>query len=68
MQKRVYNNIETDPSTIKSNNFNNNNIDNLNKDVQNLKIEFSMFSKKIDNLLLLNTGYNPGDISLEDKK
>ena len=66
-EKRVYNNIETDPSTIKSNNFNNNNIDNLNKDVQNLKIEFSMFSKKIDNLLLLNTGYNPGDISLEEK-
>ena len=66
-EKRAYNNIETDPSTIKSNNYNNNNIDNLNKDVQNLKIEFSMFSKKIDNLLLLNTGYNPGDISLEEK-
>ena len=66
-EKRIYNNIETDPSTIKSNNYNNNNIDNLNKDVQNLKIEFSMFSKKIDNLLLLNTGYNPGDISLEEK-
>ena len=66
-EKRAYNNIETDPSTIKSNNYNYNNIDNLNKDVQNLKIEFSMFSKKIDNLMLLNTGYNPGDISLEEK-
>ena len=39
-EKRAYNNIETDPSTIKSNNYNYNNIDNLNKDVQNLKIEF----------------------------
>ena len=67
--KRAYNNIETDPSTIKSksNNYNFNNIDNLNKDVQNLKLEFLMFSKKIDNLMLLSTGYNPGDISLEEK-
>ena len=40
-EKRGYNNIETDPSTIKSNNYNYNNIDSLNKDVQNLKIEFS---------------------------
>lgn len=68
-EKKTYNNLETDPSTIKSksNIYNYNNVDNLNKDIQNLKIEFAMFSKKIDNLMLFNTGYNPGDISVEEK-
>ena len=47
-------NLETYPSTLKTRpNENNFNLENLNKDLQNLKIECSIFSKKIENLMLL---------------
>ena len=59
-------NLETYPSTLKTRpNENNFNLENLNKDLQNLKIEFSIFSKKIENLMLLYSDDSAKNISVE---
>lgn len=42
---------------------NNNSFDDLNKDIQNLKIECSMLSKKIENIMLIQSDLYPNDIS-----